>query len=252
VTALTSNEDHGRRASFVLAGFAFLLGLCALIVLSGPAEPAAAARAKLLGKTKGTPSSQCPKPSRNCQAVGRLTGFQVRATGGKNPFVAKQAGTLVGWSVDLTGRPKPSQRRFFGKLYGHKPFGTAPSARVAIIKKKKGKKFKLKAQSPAVDLSDSIGEKPIFTLGKPLRMAKGDILALSLPTWTSAFAVDVSTQENVWRASRPGNACEVGTEGQARKNLKKSRPQEEVGATRSYGCTYQGARLLYWGYYVPS
>jgi hypothetical protein len=252
VTALTNDDRHGRRAAFALAALTLLLGLCAAVVLSTAAEPASAARAKLLGKTKGTPRSQCPKPSRNCQAVGRLTGFQLRASKSKNPFVAKQAGSLVAWSVDLTGRPKPSQRRFFGKLYGHKPFGTNPSARVAILKKKKGKKYKLKSQSPPVDLSDSIGEKPIFTLGKPLRMAKGDILAITLPTWTSAFAVGVSTNENVWTASRPGNACEVGTEGQARKNLKKSKPQEEIGSARSYGCTYEGARLLYWGYYVPS
>jgi hypothetical protein len=252
VTALTSDNTHGRRAVPVAAALTVLLGLCAVVLLSTAPESASAARAKLLGKTKGTPRSQCPKPPRNCQAVGRLTGFQVRATKRKNPFVVRQAGTLVGWSVDLTGRPKPSQRRFFGKLYGHKPFGTNPSARVAVLKKKKGKKFKLKSQSPPVDLSDSIGEKPIFTLGKPLRMAKGDILAITLPTWTSAFAVGVPTNDNVWRASRPGNACEVGTEGQARKNLKQSKPQEEVGSTRAYGCTYEGARLLYWGYYVPS
>jgi hypothetical protein len=25
-----------------------------------------------------------------------------------------------------------------------------------------------------------------------------------------------------------------------------------VDTTRSYGCVYRGARLLYWGYFVPS
>src|SRR5829696_179602 len=84
VTALTSDERHRRRAALVAAVLT-LLGLCAAVILSTAPESASAARAKLLGKTKGSPRSQCPKPPRNCQAVGRLTGFQVRATKSKNP-----------------------------------------------------------------------------------------------------------------------------------------------------------------------
>jgi len=251
VAVITCNEAHGR-AGHVLAAAALLLALCAMALLIGAsAEPASAAKAKLIGKTKGTPNSTCPKPARDCQAVGRLTGFQARATGKRNPFVVRKAGQLVAWSVDLTARPKPSQRKFFGKLYGHDPFGNSASARIAVLKKKKGKKYRLKSHSPAMELTEYIGEKPIFTLGRTLRVAKGDIVALTLPTWISSFAVGLPTRENYWRASRAGNACEVGTEGKARKNLRNSRPQEKEGSTRSYGCVYRGARLLYWGYFVP-
>jgi hypothetical protein len=253
VAAITCNEGHGRWAGRALAAAAVLAALCATALLVGAsADPATAAKAKLIGKTKRTPKSTCPKPARDCQAVGRLTGFQARAPGGNNPFVVRQAGQLVAWSVDLTARPKPSQRKFFGKLYGHAPFGNSASARVSVLKKKKGKKYELKSQSPAMELTDYIGEKPIFTLGRTLRVAKGDIVALTLPTWISSFAVGLPTRENYWRASRAGNSCEVGTEGEARKNLKQSRPHEKVDTTRSYGCVYRGARLLYWGYFVPS
>jgi hypothetical protein len=251
--AITCDENHPRRTLRFLAALAVLLGLCAATVFAGAtADPASAARAKLLGKTKQTPKAQCPKPEINCQAVGRLTGYQVRATGSKNPFVVRQPGTLVGWSVDLTSRPKPAQRRAFGKLYKQKPFGTAPTARISILKKKGGNKFNLKSQSPVVDLTDSIGERPVFTLGTPLRVSKGDIVAITLPTWTSAFAIDVPAKENVWRASRGSDTCEVGRSGKPLQNLKRSKPQEKVGSSRSYGCIYRGARLLYWGYYVPS
>ena len=253
MAAITCNEQHGRRIGRIAAAAAMLVALCVTVLLAGAgAEPAGAAKAKLIGKTKGTPKSTCPKPARDCQAVGRLTGFQARATGKRNPFVVRQAGKLVAWSVDLTARPKPSQRKFFGKLYGHDPFGNSTAARISVLKKKKGKKYKLKSHSPAMELTEYMGEKPIFTLGKTLRVKKGDILALTLPTWTSSFAVGLPTRENNWRASRAGNACEVGTEGKARKNLRKSRPHEKEGSTRSYGCVYRGARLLYWGYFVPS
>jgi hypothetical protein len=252
VARITSDESHGRRTLRVCAAVVVLLGLCAAVALAGARpDPASAARAKTIGKTKGTPKSQCPKPPRNCQAVGRLTGFQLRATGARNLFAVPRAGQLVGWSVDLTQKPKPSQMRFFGKLYDHKPFGSTPTARIAVLKHKGGKKYKLKSQGAVVDLTDFIGERPIITLGSPLPVKKGDIVALTLPTWTSSFAVGAPPGQNSWRASRAGNACEIGTEGRQRKNLRKSKPQEEEGSTRSYGCVYRGARLLYWGYYVP-
>jgi hypothetical protein len=252
VTALTNDDRHGRRALGVLAAVAVLLALCAVSVLAVPGpDSASAARAKLIGKAKGKARSGCPTPEDECQAVGRLTGFQARATGAKNPFVVRRSGTLVGWSVDLTSRPKPSQRRAFGKLYRHKRLGTTPTARIAILKKRRGKKYALKSQSPLVDLTDHLGERPIITLNNPLRIKKGDIVALTIPTWVSSFAVGVPARQNVWRASRAGNACEVGTSGVPKQNLKKSKPQEDEGSSRSYGCAYRGARLLYWGYYVP-
>lgn len=256
MAALTFDQAAGRRAERPRGALAMLVALgalCAAAMLAGAtASSASAQRADVLGQTKRAPKSQCPSPPRNCQAVGRLTGFQARATGSRNPFVVPRAGRLVAWSVDLTSRPKTEQRKFFGQLYGHKPFGAAPSARIAVLAKRKGNRFRLKSRSPAIALGSYIGERPIFTLGNPLRVAEGDIVAITLPTWTSAFAVGLPARQNRWRASRAGNACEIGTSGRPRQNLRDSKPQEKQGSTRTYACAYNGARLLYWGYYVPA
>jgi hypothetical protein len=172
-----------------------------------------------------------------------VTGFQVGATGGKEPFKVRQNGRLVAWSVDLS-RPKPSQRRFFGKFYRSKSFGTSPSARVSVLEPKGKKKYKLKRHSPAVDLDEHLGQRPIFTLGAPLQIKKGDILALTVPSWISDFAVELP-RKNAWRASRARKKCSGD------RDLKASRTHEKIGETRVYACTYRTARLLYWGYYVP-
>src|SRR5262245_14975125 len=112
----------------VLAALAVLLALCAAAVVAGAGTGHAdAARVSTLGKTKSTPAPQCPggggAGAANCQAVGRLTAFQTVADGKKDPFVVPKSGHLVGWSVDLTGKPKKSERNVFGGLYEHKPFG---------------------------------------------------------------------------------------------------------------------------------
>ena len=246
----------------MLAAAALLVGLCAAALLAGAgADPASAAKAKLIGKTKSTPRSYCPKPSDFCESVGSVTGFQTRADGKKNPFVVRRAGHLVAWSLDLTARPNKVERKFFGKLYGDE----APSARLSVLSKRKGNKYRLKHQSPVMQLAEHYGEKPIFTLGSPLRVAKGDIVALTQPSWMSAFSVcgarprgnpprcpSLSRKQNAWRASRGGDRCEIGTRTKKqRQNLRKSRPHVKQGSTRPYACVYASARLLYWAYLDP-
>lgn len=241
MTALTIDRRHGRRALLLAAG-AVLLALCATVVVAGTgADPASAARAKTIGKTKKTPRPSCPKDP--CEAVGSVTGFQTHASGTKDPFKVRQSGQLVAWSVDVS-RPKPSQSRFFGRFYRSDAFGTSPAARVSVLEPRGKKRYRLKRHSPAADLSEHLGQKPIFTLAAPLQLNKGDVLALTVPSWVSDFAVDLS-RKDAWRASRASNKCAGNND------LKASRAHEKVGKTRVYGCTYRTARLLYWGYYTP-
>jgi len=90
-----------------------------------------------------------------------------------------------------------------------------------------------------------LGSRQTFTLNQPLNMRKGEFLALTIPTWAPAFAVNLSSNTNVWRSSRLAGQCS-GTG-----NIKAGKPQQKVHSVRSYGCDYKTARLLYWGYYVP-
>ncbi len=260
------NESHGRRAVRVVTALGVLLALCAAaVVAAAGSENARAARASTLGKTKNTPAPQCPggkgNAAANCQAVGRLTAFQTKADGKKDPFVVPKSGHLVGWSIDLTGKPTKAENDVFGSLYKHKPFGEAQSARIAVLSQRKGTDYKLRSQGPATKLTDYVGEKPLFTLNDPLKVDKGDVVAITLPTWTGAFTICrkaskrktaqcplLGGKSNSWRASRSKKRCRVGTSGKQLQNLKKSKPHEKEGSTKSYGCAYDGARLLYWGY----
>ena len=218
------------------------LALAALVVLCAAAGPANASTARVLGKTERTPEPSCPKTP--CEAVGSVTGFQLVADGTRAPFKARQNSWIVGWAIDVS-QPKKSQHNFFADFYRSNVFGTVPTARIAVIKRREDRNYKLKSQSPVVPLSTSLGSRQTFTLSSPLKIRKGEFLALSIPTWASAFAVNLSSANNVWRSSRAEGKCS-GTA-----NIKAGKPQQKVHSTRTYGCDYKTARLLYWGYYVP-
>jgi hypothetical protein len=219
-----------------------LLVLAALISLAAAVPAAHASTARTLGKTERTPAPSCPDTP--CEAVGSVTGFQLTADGDRGSFKARQNLSIVGWAIDVSD-PKKSQRNFFGDFYQSNAFGMAPTARISVLKRRDKRNYKLKAQSPVVPLGSVLGSRQTFTLNQPLNMRKGEFLALTIPTWAPAFAVNLSSKTNVWRSSRLAGQCS-GTG-----NIKAGKPQQKVHSVRSYGCDYKTARLLYWGYYVP-
>jgi hypothetical protein len=212
---------------------------CTLCVGVGSAGAAAA---KTLGKTTRTPEPSCPKTP--CEAVGSVTGFQMYADGVRAPFKAREDGFIVAWATD-TSDPNRNQTDFFADFYESGAFGTAPAARISVIKRKEGREYKLKAQSPVVEINSVLGHRQTYALADPLKIRKGEFLALTIPTWSPAFAVDLSGDGNIWRSSRAEGECS-GTA-----NIKNGKPHQKVGSQKEYGCDYKTARLLYWGYYVP-
>ena len=238
-----------------LAALAFALAcacLLAVVVALGGSDGAAAAGAKatVIGKTPSTPNPNCPTPKgdsvpadKACQAMGRVTGFQTRADGRKSPFKVRRQGTIVAWSVDVS-KPNRKERKFFEEALSD---SGPPSARLAILKPKGKGRFKLVKQSPVAQLSSVLGNRPVFTLTDPLRVRKGMVVALTTPTWISNLADFGADNSDEWRASREPGQCGLGPDGE-QDLLKRSRPQQKVGGKRSYGCTYEGARLLYWAF----
>lgn len=247
----TIESTTGRRRRARQA-FAFA-ALCAALVGVIAVSSAGARDAKVLGKTKRTPSPDCPTDTNRhpCEGVGSVTGFPLVAGGKKRPMNVPENGKLVAWAIDLS-RPKKSQREFFGDLFQSEPYGKKPTARIAVIKHRRQRDYKLIRQSPVVRLSGALGRRQVFTLDKPLRIKKGQVVALTVPTWSSNFASHISERRNKWRASRSRRNCAPRGSDPADidRFARQSRPQQKVGSVRGYGCDYTSARLLYWAYYV--
>jgi hypothetical protein len=246
---VTTAGSNRRRGAIAAAFAALAAGVIAIAAFTAPASGAGGA--KQLGKTGKTPRPSCPTPSgqfppkKGCQALGEVTGFQKKADGKKNLFQIPSQGKIVGWSVDLA-RPDKKERNFFEKVLGNETAGGASTARLALLSKANGKKYRLRAQSPRVKLSSLLGERQYFTLNDPIPVEKKWIAALTTPTWVPNFAHDFGGSDR-WVASRTRKRCD------GEKNLQdRSKPHKGLGTTRVYACTYNDARLLYWAYFVPA
>ena len=184
------------------------------------------------------------------------------ADGDKHPFNVFKDGKIVAFAVDL-GKPKKDQRNSLAGYFRNKQYGNAPTVRLAVLKHVSGKgshDYKLLRQSPVVNVNGVPGRKQIFTLNQPLHVGKGQIVALTYPTWGTNFAWWRQGQQrqvagNKWRASRKKSGCQAkdpSSPSSVQRWARKSHPQQKVGSSHNYGCLYSGGRLLYWAYFVPS
>jgi hypothetical protein len=211
-----------------------LLGAVALLLLSfvtGDGDAAPGRTTVILGQTATEPDPSCPDLP--CQAVGSVTGFQVDNGQTKLPFTVPHDGTIKAWTLTLA-QPTNSQRTFFNGF-----FGTPPQARLAILRRVPGTnppRYNLRRQGSVKVLSPYLGQTVKFSAD--LKVEKGDIVGLTVPTWAPTFAQDLTTT-NVWRASREEGACKNATD------IRQGEPQEKVGTRRTYACKYTTARLLY-------
>jgi hypothetical protein len=211
-----------RTITAILGGLTLLLALPAL---SG----ATLSEVGVIGAT--TPATVPSCPSSPCLAVSRTTGFQVKVGTTTNVLAAPREGTIVAWTITL-GKPNSTQTKFFDSNEGG-----ASEAGIAVLRpqKKPNLTYKLIAQGPLVKLEKYFGKTVQFPLETTIKVNKGDIVALTVPTWAPALALGFENTTS-WRASRPKASCSSTSTQTA---------QTSIGANVQYYCLYRTARLTY-------
>jgi hypothetical protein len=229
-------DDPGMRAKVRRrVAIALLATACLVLAVAQFGSSAGAATGSkttvVLGDTATVPDPSCP--SLPCQAVGSVTGFQVSNDQTQLPFRVSRPGKVKSWTLTLA-QPTNSQRSFFNGF-----FGTPPQARLAILRRVAGTnppRYNLRSQGSIHVLSPYLGQTVRF--GASLQVEKGDMVAITVPTWAPAFAQGLSAK-NVWRASREPGKCTNSTD------VRQGEPHQKAGSRATYGCKYSTARLLY-------
>jgi hypothetical protein len=207
---------------------AFLATL--LLALALPAgSPATLSEVGVIPVTSPATVPSCPGSP--CLAVSRTTGFQVKVGSVNSLLAAPRSGTVVAWTIML-GKPNVSQIKFFNANEG----GVA-EAGIAILRpqRKPNLTWKLVSQSPLIKLQPYFGKTAQFALESTLPVKKGDVVALTVPSWAPALALGFG-KDTSWRASRPKAQC-ASTSSQT--------THTQIGSAVQYFCLYQTARLTY-------
>lgn len=189
------------------------------------------------------PAPENPTPAQECNAVTRVTGYQVRSGSVREPFRVPRDGYIVAFSIRLAPTTA-AETDFFSSS-----FGGDPRARLSILRKgtrgRDRRLFRLLRQSRTRNLRPFLGSTPTFVFGRPLRVKTGHRVALTVPTWAPTFAISLG-RDNMWRASRRSR-----DRGCA--NVQRQAAQQRVGrrGRKRYECDNFGGRLLYTATYVP-
>jgi len=187
-----------------------------------------------LGQTAQQPTPSCP--AKPCLAVSKTTGYQKRIGSVRNPFVVPDQGRIVAWSITL-GAPTAKQVRFFNTT-----LGGAPAAHITILRRKKKGFLKVVNESPVHTLTPYLGETVQYPLVNSLYVKKGDVVALTVPTWVPALAVGAG-DDTSWRASREKDECDDTSTQTA---------QDDLNDKVRYECKYKTARLSYTATFITS
>jgi hypothetical protein len=209
---------------------------CALAVLA-LATAAHASSVRELGEFDDSPfqTADCPA---DCQAIAQVTGFQSQVGSHHDPLKVPKRGYVVAFTVKLA-QPTPDQVAFFNTTYG-----TPSRVRVAVIRLKHRRQhgFKLYRQSQAFDMSRYFGSTPTIALHTALRVNRGDVVAITVPTWLPAFAHNLGT-DMAWRNSHTKANCAAESPPKE--------THETVGEIKNFECFYRTARVLYSVTFVP-
>jgi hypothetical protein len=207
---------------------AVLASLALALVLPATA-PATLTEVGIIPAT--TPATVASCPASPCLAVSRTTAFQVKVGTQHNPLSTPRSGSVVAWTIML-GKPNATQIKFFNTNEG----GPA-EAGLAILRAvpKQRLTYKLIAQSPPVKLEPYFGKTVEFPLETTIPIKKGDVVALTVPTWAPALALGFGNDTS-WRASRQKSQCTT-TSAQTTHTV--------AGSSVQYYCLYQTARLTY-------
>jgi hypothetical protein len=196
----------------------------ALVAALACAAPASA-RIIEVGATAAQATPTCP--SDPCRAVTRTTGYQAKVADSRAAYVVPRNGRIVAWTIAL-GSPDERQIQFFEDGYGE------ASAQLTILRRGTRLFHRVIGQSPVQQLQAYFGQRVQFPLERSIPVRRGQVVALTVPTWAPALS-QVVDDGSSWRASRAKERC---------RDFERQTAQTQMRQLTQYRCLYR-ERLTY-------
>jgi hypothetical protein len=231
------------RLPFLAAAVGAVAGLAAL------APGLASAQIVELGQTTTTPlvAPSCVKgqPLATCKIVlTRMTAIESLSDGIINPTRVNQQGWVVSFTVGLSklvANPKTRAALIASQDAQH---GGPPALALTVLAPAPGNTFAVVGESAVYTLTPFLGRllqeplslPPTFSSFTALRVVRGDVIGLTVPTWAPVLGYNLSDKEFAYRQSRRANCKNTAATQTA---------QTRLNDTTHYGCYYTGTRVEY-------
>jgi hypothetical protein len=223
--------------------------LAALPIAVGVLAPATAAAATIeLGATKSPlVAPVCPPnvSSAQCTIVlTRVTAIETLRDGLAYPTKVRTAGRIVAFTVGLS---KLSSNKSTQKTYIHfldQTYGGPAQVAVTVLRPAKDPrtkrpirfKWEVVGTSNFFHVIPYLGSVVQLPLETSIEVKRGDVVALSTPTWAPVLTIDQPPKKFAYRQSRSANCNNPPSSSQAQVN---------PGSTAFYTCDYPGTRVEY-------
>lgn len=222
--------------------------------------PAAASAAQVNIGVTTTPLSPptCPAslPADQCLILmTQVTAYGTLSDGIANPDVVKQSGVLSSFTLALTGTNLVTPTVIASK---DQAYGGPPEAQITALiptGTPAAPTYRVVAQSEVVKLRSELGQVAEFPLTNPLPVVRGEVIALTIPTWAPVLAIEQSPTKFAYAQSRVKSmvttkvTTKTGTKTERISSCTTSSTtnlaQIVVGELSGYSCTYPGTRIEY-------
>jgi hypothetical protein len=236
------------------------VSVLAATVVAAALVPAAASAANVnIGVTKTPLSSPtCPanvKPKDCTILLTQVTASETLGDGIANPDTVKQSGVISSFTLGLA-----SATLITPTIYSEEngKYGGPPEAQLtALIPTGTPAKptYRVVAQSEVVKLHSELGQVAEFPLTAPLPVVRGEVIALTIPTWAPVLAIEQTPTQFAYAQSRAKSmvtikvATKTGTKTERASSCTTQSTvnlaQIVVGELSNYSCNYPGNRIEY-------
>jgi len=208
-------------------------------------------------------SPTCPAglPATECTIVlTQVTAYETLRDGIVNPTTITKSGVISSFTVGLAGTTTITAKDI---KYLNKTYGGPAEAQLTILRPTgtvNNPSYRVAAESPVYQLRGTLGQVAELPLIAPLPVVRGEVVALTVPTWAPVLSFDLNTAKFSYSQSRTkmkvsattGTTTTTTTTTGSTKTVsscntsaKLNLAQLTIGDLSNYSCDYPGTRVEY-------
>jgi hypothetical protein len=182
----------------------------------------------------------------NCTIVlAQVTSFETLRDGVANPDTIKQSGMISSFTIGIAGTTTVTPADI---LHLNKIYGGPPEVQLTVLRPTgtpANPSYRVAAQSQVYRVRSEFGKVAEFPLAPSLPVVRGEVLALTIPTWAPVLSFQLDTTKFSYAQSRVAVPNTKGGAPTCNNKIPVNLAQIVVGELSNYGCSYPGTRIEY-------